>query len=595
MEPINSFAELYRVLKGYKENPKLLAYQTDNGFEAMTSREVLDSIKYFALGLRQLGIKKGDMIGILAGSSPRWTIADIAMGISGAVSIPLFANISHENYEFEMRQTEMKYLIVAGKEQWEMYEKHKELIETTINLYDEEVRHEAHRFSEIIEQGKALEEKQPQLFEEMLNQVNPHDMSSIVYTSGSTGVPKGAMLTQKNLLAHCHYDPFTFDRDSDLYLNILPLAHIFGRTVNYIVLAKGISTFYLRDIKTVGKVCKELHPTMCVLVPRLLEKIYAKMLANVQNAGFLKRTLGQWAFDLANNEEDNSIYKQLMHPIADKIVYSALREALGGKFRVILTGGAALNPHLYHFFLDIGLPIYEGWGMTEACPVGLNLPGFLKIGSVGKCLQGMEVKISPEGEILVKGPCKMLGYYKNPEATKRALDSEGWLHTGDKGKVDDEGFVYIIGRMKELFKLSTGKFIAPVPIEQTLTNAPLIDMAMVVAEGRSFATSLLFPDHEVLNALKKAHGRENASDQEFLNSDFVKQEMKRLLDDLNQHVNHWEEVRDFRFITQPPTIETGELTPTMKLRRDFVSLKYKDVIESMYQVEPGTVDGDYGG
>ncbi|CRX38504.1 AMP-dependent synthetase/ligase [Estrella lausannensis] len=595
MEPINSFAELYRVLKGYKENPKLLAYQTDSGFEPVSSSEMLDSIKYFALGLKQLGIKKGDMIGILAGSSPRWTIADIAIAISGAVSIPLFANISHENYEFEMRQTEMKYLIVAGKEQWEMYEKHKELIETTINLYDEEVRHEAHRFSEIIEQGKALEEKQPQLFEEMLDMVNPNDLASIVYTSGSTGMPKGAMLTQKNLLAHAHFDPFSFDRDSDLYLNILPLAHIFGRTVNYIVLAKGISTFYLRDIKTVGKVCKELHPTMSVLVPRLLEKIYAKMLANVQNAGFLKRTLGQWAFDLANSEDDSSLYKQLMHPIADKIVYSALREALGGKFRVILTGGAALNPHLYHFFLDIGLPIYEGWGMTEACPVGLNLPGYLKIGSVGKSLQGMEVKLSPEGEILVKGPCKMLGYYKNPEATKRALDSEGWLHTGDKGKIDDEGFVYIIGRMKELFKLSTGKFIAPVPIEQILTKAPLIDMAMVVAEGRSFATALLFPDHEVLNALKKAHGKESASDEEFLSSDFVKQEMKRLLEELNKHVNHWEEVRDFRFITQPPAIETGELTPTMKLRRDFVSLKYKDAIESMYQVEPGAVDGDYGG
>lgn len=595
MELINSFAELYRVLLGYKENPKLLAYQTDNGFEPVSSREVLDSIKYFALGLRQLGIKKGDMIGILAGSSPRWTIADLAIAISGAVSVPLFANISHENYEFEMRQTEMKYLIVAGKEQWEMYEKHKELIETTINLYDEEVRHETHRFSEIIEQGKALEAKQPQLFEEMLNAVGPNDLVSIVYTSGSTGIPKGAMLTQRNLLAHCHFDPFTFDREKDLYLNILPLAHIFGRTVNYIVLAKGISTYYLRDIKTVGKVCKELQPTMSVLVPRLLEKIYAKMLANVQNAGFLKRTLGQWAFDLANNEDDNGLYKQLMHPIADKIVYSALREALGGKFRVILTGGAALNPHLYHFFIDIGLPIYEGWGMTEACPVGLNLPGHLKIGSVGKNLQGMEVKISHEGEILVKGPCKMLGYYKNPEATKRAIDSEGWLHTGDKGRIDDEGFVYIIGRMKELFKLSTGKFIAPVPIEQILTKAPLIDMAMVVAEGRSFATALLFPDHEVLYALKKAHGREEALDQEFLGSDFVRQEMKRLLEDLNKHVNHWEEVRDYRFITQTPTIETGELTPTMKLRRDFVALKYKDVIESMYLVEPKTEDGDYGG
>lgn len=589
---IYSFADLYKVLKSQENSPDLLGYQTENGFVALSTEEVLSKIKYLTLGLRQLGIKKGDMVGILAGSSPMWTIADIAIMLCQAVSVPLFYNISHENYEFEMRQTEMRVLFVAGKEQWEMYERHKDLIDIVINLYDENVSHEAHRMKEILELGKAVEEKNPELFDKCLELVKPDDLASIVYTSGSTGIPKGVMLSQQNLVALAHIDPFGFDVENDLYLNILPLAHIFGRTVNYIVLQKGVSIYYLRDIKTVGQVCKELHPTMIVLVPRLLEKIYAKMVSKVQHEGFLKKTIGQWAFDLANNEDDASLYKRLMHPLADKVVYSALREALGGKLRIVLSGGARLNPHLYHFYLDIGVPLYEGSGMTESCPITLNLPGRIKIGTVGPCLDCMEVKISPEGEILIKGPNKMLGYYKNPEATKKAIDEEGWLHSGDKGSIDEDGYVTIIGRMKELFKLSTGKFIAPIPIEQNLTKAPFIDMGMVIAEGRSFATCLLFPDMEVLHSLKAAHNEGSLSDEEFLSGAFVKQEMTRLLDDLNSHLNHWEQIRDYRFATASPSIETGELTPTMKLRRDFVEKKYNHLIESMYEKAEDLADNE---
>jgi len=597
MNPIYSFAELYKLLKQQPDSPHLLGYQIDSSseFETLSTDEVLSKIKFLTLGLKQLGVKKGDMIGILAGSSPMWVVADIAITLSRAVSVPLFANISHENYEFEMKQTEMKYLFVAGKEQWEMYEKHANLIEVAINLYDEEIKHNAHRMKEVLELGKALDEKDPGAFERMLEEVRPDDLASIVYTSGSTGVPKGVMLTHHNLVALAHVDPFLFDVENDLFLSILPLAHIFGRTVNYIVMAKGVSIYYLRDIKSVGAVCKELHPTMIVLVPRLLEKIYSKMVGKVQNAGFLKRTIGEWAFNLANNEDDDSLYKHLLHPIAEKVVYKTLREALGGKLRIVLSGGAALNPHLYHFYLDIGLPLYEGWGMTEACPIGLNPIGKVKIGTVGPCFEGMEAKISPEGEILIKGPNKMIGYYKNPEGTKRAIDADGWLHTGDKGEIDADGYVTILGRMKELFKLSTGKFIAPVPIEQSLAKVPFVDMALAIVEGRSYVTCLLFPDLEVLDSLKAEQGKSDMSYEEFLKSDFIKEEMERLLKEINSHLSHWEEVRDYRFITVPPSIETGELTPTMKLRRDYVMNKYRDLIEDMYKTGEREYNEEYGG
>ncbi|CDR33590.1 AMP-dependent synthetase/ligase [Criblamydia sequanensis] len=585
MDPIHSIAEAYKYVREHHDNPKALAMQTDTGWDVMSTKEVLDEIKYMTLGIKKLGIKKGDMVGILANSSPRWSIVDVAIMLAGAVSVPLFANISNENFIFEVEQTGLRTLFISGKEPWEMYGNHKESFESVVTLYDEEGQGGTLRYNEILEQGKALDQQNPDLFEKVLNEVKPDDLATIVYTSGSTGIPKGVMLTHFNLIGLGHIDPFSWDKEKDLYLSILPLAHIFGRSLNFCMMLWGVSVYYIKDIKTVGNVCREIHPTIIVLVPRLLEKIYAKMLANVQGAGFLKRALGQWAFDLANNEKDESLYKQLLHPLADKIVYSALREALGGNLRVIISGGAALNPHLYHFFKDIGLPLYEGWGLTEASTVGANLPGKVKIGTVGPAFPGIKIKISDEGEILVKGPIVMKGYYKNKEATDRALDSDGWLHTGDKGKLDEDGYLTIIGRMKELYKMSTGKFIAPVPIEQKLMKAPLIDMAMVVAEGRNFASCLLFPDLDVLHSLKKANQMENKTDEEFVQSDFVKKEMDNLIEELNKHLNHWEEIHRYSFVLTHLTIEGGELTPTMKIRREVVSQKYRDLIEGMYEAK----------
>jgi long-chain acyl-CoA synthetase len=388
-------------------------------------------------------------------------------------------------------------------------------------------------------------------------------------------------LTHGNLFGEVHQDPFSFDSASDTYLSILPLAHIFARDMNVILLAWGVSVYYLNDVKSVGQVCRTLHPTILVVVPRILERVYSKMLTVVHEAGFMKRTIGQWAFDLARSEQ--GLFKQLMHPVADKVVYSALREALGGKIRVVITGGAALNPDLNRFFIEIGVPIYEGWGLTEACPLTVNTPSHLKVGTVGRPFDRVELSISDEGEVLVRGPLVMRGYFKSPESTAKAIDRDGWLHTGDKGTIDADGYLTLIGRMKELFKTSTGEYIAPVPLEQALSNAPLIDMAMVVAENRKFASCLLYPDFEVLQSLKSAHRMNHLSDEEFLNSEFVKTEMDKLFDTVNAHLNHWEQLHGYRFIPHHPTIDSGELTPSMKIRRDFVTKKYKYLIDEIYE------------
>ncbi len=586
MEHFKTIAEVLRFAERHYSNPHAMGYQPEgNEWKYLSTREFLDEVKYLSLGLVTLGIKKGEMVGILANSSPRWSIADVAIMVAGGVTVPLFANISDENFEFEINQTGLKTIFVSGEEQWEKFDHHESLFNRAINLYASATHpHKELRYEALIEQGRVLSERQPHLYEKLLDALQPDDLATIVYTSGSTGFPKGALLTQKNIIGLVHTDPFKWNKDKDLYLSILPLAHIFARALNFIMLSWGVPVVYLRDIKMVGEVCRELHPSIVVLVPRLLEKIYSKMLAGVNNAGFLKRTIGHWAFNLANDEHE-SLYKQLLHPVADKVVYSALRDALGGNLRVVISGGAALDPHLYHFFVDIGLPLIEGWGLTEAATVTCNRLEKIKIGTVGPPFDGMQVKTSDEGEILVKGPIVMQGYYKNAEATSKAFTEDGWLRTGDRGAIDTDGYVSLQGRIKELYKTSTGEYIAPVPIEQELSRVPFIDMAVVIADGKKFASCLLFPNFDVIHSLKASHGMEFLTDEEFLHSDFVKTEMTKLLKDINSHLNDWEGVHAYRFILELPSIEGGELTPTMKIRRNAIEKKYKELIDSIYLIK----------
>lgn len=585
MQSIKSIAELIRLAE--KKDPQIKAlYDKINGKWVYTTQEEwLKQLKAISLWLHKLGVKKGDNIGILAQPSARWTIVDLACMSIGAVTVPLFGNVSSENFQFETEQAGIKIIFVSGEQEWIMWDDFKTHFTTTIALDEAPRSASVVTYEEALEKGEDLFDQNPEAFNQLLTQIRPDDIATIIYTSGSTGVPKGVMLTHQNLVAITHVDPMQWNPEKDRYLSILPLAHVFGRSLNFIMIHWGIPVYYFNQLKEVGIACQEIHPTIVALVPRLLEKIYAKMVDKVNNAGFLKRTIGQWAFNLANDEDDEGLYKTLMHPLADKIVYSHLREALGGELRVVISGGAPLNPHLCHFFIEIGMPIYEGFGMTEASITTCNDPKMRKIGTVGTPIEGMQVKISDEQELLIKGPIVLKGYYKMPEATQKTFTEDGWLKTGDKAHIDSEGFVTIVGRVKELIKSSVGEWIAPVPIEQQLARAPIVDMAMVVAYKRKFASCLLFPDFEVLGTLKKAQGQESMSDEEFLNSEYIQREMRQTIEQINQHLNHWEQIRDFRFIPRPPTIETGELTPSMKIRREVVSEKYKELIDSMYPDE----------
>lgn len=551
--------EVLQYIEKNHDNPKALATFENGHWKSLSTKEFLEEVKFAALGLVALGVKKGEKVGILAVPCSRWTIADYAIMAIGAVSVPIFANISTEHFIFEVTQPGITKLFVFGEEQWKMANSHQERFELLISL--DGYAGKALSYESLMEKGRKFEKSHPGHFQELLKSLKATDLATIIYTSGSTGVPKGAMHTHRSISSLLPIDCFQLDSKRDTFLSFLPLAHVFARVINLMMISWGVAVYYYNDIKTLGNACKDIHPTIMIVVPRILEKMYAKMFAKVQEGSFLKRTIGNYAFKLAHQDKPG-----FLSPLMDVLVYKHLREALGGNLRVVIAGGAALNPRLYKFFLNTGFPIFEGWGLTECCPVTVNQFGKTKVGTVGPPLPGMMVRVGEGEELLVSGEMLLSGYFGD----KKALDEEGWFHTGDKGTIDQEGYVTIIGRIKELFKTSTGEMVAPVPIEQALGKAPWIEIPMVIADNRKFVSCLIFPNAESLKKMNEAE---------------MKREVEKLIKSVNANLNEWEQIRDYRIVPYQLSVETGELTPSMKIKREIVEKKFSDLIDSIYEKE----------
>lgn len=583
LAPINTIQQFIKQIESYS-NPKALNTYYDNSWHSLSTEEMLNQVKYLALALLKHGIKKGDRVGIISVPTSRWVICDLAIMSIGAVTIPLFANISEENFIYQIAEAGVKTVFVSGDEPWLRYEYDRNLFKLAVSLDDLDVRQGTIAYNDMLAQGGEINQNDPNLWQKHLDTLAPEDLATIIYTSGSTGIPKGVEHTFSSLLSLINSSTTLPWESNDRYLNVLPLAHITGRVLMHIMLVWNISLYFFNDIKNMGAACREIHPTVMTVVPRILEKVYTKMVTAVDSAGYLKRAIGHWAFNLANQETE-TVWKHLFHPLAERLVYHQLREALGGALRILISGGAPLDPHLCHFFRDIGFPVYEGWGLTEITPISVNRPEKTKVGTVGLPLDGLLVKTSPIGELLVKGPRLMRGYLNDPEGTAEAIDSEGWFHTGDKGTIDEDGFITIVGRIKELLKTSTGKMIAPVPIEHALCKAPFIETAIVIAEKKKFTSCLLVPDFEVLKTLKTKQNSKELSDEEFINSPFIQNATQQLIDNVNQHLNHWEQIRAFRYILNPLSVAKNELTPSMKVIRENISNNYKGLIDSIYGEE----------
>lgn len=586
MDPLHTFGEVVQYIEDNHSNPKAFNYYEDGQWKQHSTEQFLFDLKRLTYGLISQGLKKGDKVGILANPSPQWNLADFAIILAGGISVPLFSRIASESFIYEVAQANIRFLFVQGKDQWEMYEKHRNLFEKVIGLDDPGDIVGAMRFHEILKEGEKLWEEKPRLWKELQSQLNSDDIATIIYTAGATGMPKGVMLSHLNLCHLISGDVFNMENQEQSYLSILPLAHVFARQINLIMIAWGVPVYYLNDLSQLGTVCKNLHPSFMIVVPRLLEKMYDAMFAKVKGIrNRLVKAISLWAFRLARDPSESILKNVLLRPIANFLVYSKIRHSLGDNWEVILCGGAALDNDLHRFYLRVGLPVYEGWGLTEGSTACVNRPGEIKVGTVGPTLPGVKVKLIEQDEILLGGPTVMKGYYRNPEATQAVLDDEGWLHTGDKGKFDEKGRLSIVGRVKEQFKLSSGEYLAPSRIEHMLNQHPLVDMAMVIGEKRKYAACLLFVDRAGISRLRKELKKESIPDEELLDLDTVKKDMQALLNNVNQKINRWEKLVKYKFILDTPSIEGGELTPTLKLRRNNILNKYEDVVEAIYAGE----------
>lgn len=573
---LETIPDVIAKLKAIPPNPTALNYIDKGGNWAnISTEEVLRQVSCIASALRIMGLKRGDKIAIMSPPSPLWTICDLGIMLNGMVTVPIFPNISEDNFILEISQSESKAIFLAGPLSHQLTEKYMDYFERIISLDTTPFFKEQLLYQDLVDLGqKTL--KQGALEPAS---ISPSDTATIVYTSGTTGIPKGVELSHKNLVCQFENTEEWMDiRRGDRYLSILPLAHILGRNVNLTLLSLGVSIYYLNDMSLLIQTFQEVKPTLFTAVPRLFEKLYNTIVLKIQDANPLVRPFLKWALNRARQREPSP----WTYGFGNLLLYSKIRKLFGGQIRCILSGGAPLNPHILNFFLNSNILLVEGYGLTEACPVISNRPVEHLPGTIGKAMPSIEVQLSPSGEILLRGPVVMKGYYCNPQSTAAALDSEGWLHTGDLGFFDPRGFLHITGRISDKLKTSYGEFVDIPALEALLAQLPFVDLAIAVVENRPFVTCLLFPNIEEIEKLKKQMELQDLSIEEILRMDFIRREIDRSIQQINEHLNQWERVRGYRFIYHQASVESGELSASFKPRHHFIIEKYNAIIDEMY-------------
>ncbi len=578
---MNRVRVLPELLLNTQKNETLLNYPDgEGGWEHYSAEKVRSTVEALALGLLEEGLEPGEPVGLIAPPSPDWVIADLAIQSAGGVTVPIFKRISPESYTHEINDSGLRRLFVGNPEEipmaMEYAGEHVEII-TFGCCFDND------RYQEILKKGRSRARGNPKELDERIRGLTEEGLATIIYTSGSTGLPKGVELTQRNIASQIEAcaTVFSFDPGKDRILSALPLAHIFERMVMYFYLSQGLSIYFVDNPKQLGEQVKEIKPTAMTVVPRIMEKVYDKMREKSARISGLKGLIARAAVRRAQRKDPENPRRNLLDPVYEKMVYPTLREGLGGKLRTVISGSAKLPPDICRFFVNIGVPVYEGYGMTEASPViAVNHPEKRRIGTVGPILPGVEVRISSEGEVLARGPNVMRGYHNRPDATAETITEEGWLKTGDLGSLDEEGFLTIKGRKKEIFKKSTGEYVPPAPIEHALSRHSLVETAVIFADNRAYVTALLFPDME---KVQQEAGEAGRSAEEYLKSEEVQASLREHVEEVNSHRHHCERVERFRILDHSASVDSGELTPTLKIRREVVEQRYDELIEEMYE------------
>lgn len=575
----SNLAELLVYQGNNFNNNKALNFKEKNILKSFSNKDFLDKSFYFACGLKELGLEKNFTIANYSYQNPIWLIADLGSILAGAITVPIFHNISKENFLHEIKDAKIKYLFTDNSQIIEILES--ENLSLKIISYGFSNKNSI-SFEDLINLGFKAYEAGKYSLSNLVANINANDLVTIIYTSGSTSKPKGVEITHQNLISQIFDSKQYFPLyENDIVLSYLPLAHIFERMVMMYYISCGVSIYFVDDIKNVGVFLREFSPTLMTTVPRMLEKVYARINDGIDSANLFKKIIGSLALKRALTKNPQQKIN-LIDKIFDRIIYQKFRLALGGKMRMIICGGASLSNDLEKFYWNIGVNIYCGYGLTEASPVlATNCPSQYKIGTVGKAFPSVKLKLGDDGELLGSGLNIMQKYHNLENETKETIDN-GWLKTGDLAEISDDGFVKIIGRKKELFKNAYGKYVRPIPIEQKLIQEiPFLQGSLVIAENKKFTSALLFPDFELVLKLQKKHNF-IGSIEDFLNSEIIKKFVNKKINKINNILDHWEQLKKFHIILQPISIESGEITPSMKLKRNVLEKKFNDVIESIY-------------
>lgn len=600
LKACKTIPELFEFLTddyGVKHPEKfIISRKVDGKYAGITYAELKEQTRSFAFGLTELGIGKGDKVAILSENRPEWVYADFAILGLGAVDVPLYPSLTSDSVEFILNNSEAKGIIVSTKLQLTKLLKIKDKCRylnfiVLLNEKDKTETKNLHTFSEVQNLGNNLRAKHPDYFKDSLKLAKENDLCTIIYTSGTTGEPKGVMLSHKNILSNVNSALATYPiSKDDIFLSFLPLCHIFERMGGfYTAFASGATVYYAESIESVAQNLIEVKPTLMTTVPRLFERIYSKIIKNVESQPAKKQKIFFWALETgreyAKAKKKNSIplTLSLKHALADKLVFQKIREKTGGRLKFFISGGAALSRDLGEFFEAAGIIILEGYGLTESSPViSANKLDDYKFGSVGKPFSGVEVKIASDGEILARGPNIMQGYYKNKKETDETI-IDGWLHTGDIGVFDAEGFLVITDRKKHLFKTSAGKYIAPTPIESMFLASKYIDQFVLIGDRRMFLTALIVPDFEAIKEYADSHNIAYKKVEELTKDEEIYKLLENEMDHFQKKLANYERVRKFALLDQPFSIESGEITPKLSVKRKFVEERYKNIIDTMYQ------------
>lgn len=584
-------------IESFRRNgkPDALSFKLGDVWHRISGHDAVERIRSIALGLSALGVKAGDKLAIISENRPEWSLTDLAILSLRAVNVPIYTTQAVEQIRYILEDSGAKMLFVSGRKLFKHAEEAIRSVETIEKLifFDTDAKPESDNraltLAEIESRGERNENAES--FEEFLEQVQPDDLATIIYTSGTTGEPKGVMLTHDNFVSNIVAISKGLPiRNTDRSLAVLPLSHIFERTVFYVLCANGVAINYCSAFDQIASHLQEVKPTIMTAVPRLFEQVYHKIVKKGKAAGGFKTKLFDWSLQVGQDywgakDMHRSVSPVLAakHALASKLVFSKWREGVGGKLRFFVSGGAPLSKKLSYAFWAAGIPILQGYGMTEACVTCANRPDDNKVGSIGTPFDGIEMKIAEsDGEILVRGRNVMRGYYNKPEATAKAIDEDGFYHTGDVGYEDEDGHFFITDRIKDLFKLSNGKYVAPQQVESLLKQSPLISQPVVVGSGRKQVGALIVPDWEALKeALSEEGIAAEGSREELCDDPNVVRRVQSDAVELTRELSDYERVKRVYLLPREFSIDKGEMTPTLKIKRSVIDEKYSEAIDEI--------------